>query len=190
MILLVLMLAGTPPGFGQDLSGATPTTRVFPVFIDSRVEEPPVYSGIAPVPRPAADDSVRFQVFMPDAAALEAYGLTIYFEDQDSSFASFFEIVEIRSEVREILEDISQRPEPQALSMISPEGSEGPLRAVLFMKPWRVSDTGLIAVIELRARQDIGPEVPLVLNATVTVVSRTPPTRLLIMQARQEIGWR
>ena len=190
MIVLVLMVIAAQPAFAQDLSGATPTTRVFPVFIDSRIEEPPVYSGIASVPRPAVDDSVRFQVFMPDAAGLEAYGLTVYFEDADSTFASFFEIVEMRSEVREIIEDSTEEPEPRALSLTSPEGSEGPLRAVLFLKPWSVSNTGLIAVIELRAKKDITPEVPLVLNATVTVVSRTPPTRLLIMQARQEIGWR
>lgn len=190
MIVLVLILTAAHSGYTQDLSGATPTTRVFPVFIDSRVEEPPVYSGIAPVPIPSMDDSVRFQVFMPDAAGLEAYGITIYFEDQDNTFASFFEIVEVRSEVREIIEDATEEPEPRALSMTSPEGSAGPLRAVLFLKPWRVSNTGLIAVIELRARKDIGPDVPLVLNVSVTVVSRTPPTRLLIMQARQEIGWR
>ena len=96
----------------------------------------------------------------------------------------------MRSEVREILDDATLAPDPQALEMTSPEGSEGPLRAVLFLKPWRVSNTGLIAVIELRAKKDIGPQVPLVLNAKATVVSRTPPTRLLIMEARQEIGWR
>ena len=79
MIVLVLILTAAHSGYTQDLSGATPTTRVFPVFIDSRVEEPPVYSGIAPVPIPSMDDSVRFQVFMPDAAGLEAYGITIYF---------------------------------------------------------------------------------------------------------------
>lgn len=184
MTFLLLSWIAAQPTIGQDLAGATPTTRVFPVFIDSRIEEPPVYSGVA------ADDSVRLQVLTPDAAALEAYGLTVYFENEDSTFSTHFEIVEVRSEVREILDDATLAPDPQALEMTSPEGSEGPLRAVLFLKPWRVSNTGLIAVIELRAKKDIGPQVPLVLNAKATVVSRTPPTRLLIMEARQEIGWR
>ena len=70
MTFLLLSWIAAQPTIGQDLAGATPTTRVFPVFFDSRIEEPPVYSGVA------ADDSVRLQVLTPDAAALEAYGLT------------------------------------------------------------------------------------------------------------------
>tara|TARA_Y100000588_G_scaffold374643_2_gene449974 strand:+ start:2955 stop:3443 length:489 start_codon:yes stop_codon:yes gene_type:complete len=157
---LLLSRIAAQPTIGQDLAGATPTTRVFPVFIDSRIEEPPVYSGVAPVPRPAADNSVRLQVLMPDAAALEAYGLTVYFENEDSTFSTHFEIVEVRSEVREILDDATLAPDPQALEMTSPEGSEGPLRAVLFLKPWRVSNTGLIAVSSSERKRTLAPRSP------------------------------
>jgi len=35
-------------------------------------------------------------------------------------------------------------------------------------------------VIELLAKQDIPPDLPLVLDVNITVVSATPPTRLCI----------
>lgn len=178
------------PVLAQDLAGAVPTTLTFPLYIDPQVEEPPVFSGTLPMPRPSEGDSIALQVFMPDAAGKEAYAITVFFDDPDSVFTSNFDIVRVRSEVQPILGDETLDPEPQAVQLTSPEGSPGPLRAVLFINPWTLSNTGLIAVIELVARKAIGSDIPLVLNATATVMSETPPTRLLMMTARQEIGWR
>tara|TARA_Y100001934_G_C11995823_1_gene605320 strand:+ start:210 stop:395 length:186 start_codon:yes stop_codon:yes gene_type:complete len=57
------------------------------------------------------------------------------------------------------------------------------------MTPWHVSYTGLVAVVKLLAKQNIPPHLPLVLDVNVTVVSKTPPTGLFIMEARRRIGW-
>jgi hypothetical protein len=176
----------------DDLSSATPTSKDFPLFIDSRVEDPPRYNGQGAIPRPSAGDSIEFQVFMPDAAGLEAYSFQLAFQDTGSSFSNHFDIMSARTEARPLLpvpED-QKLPDFRALHLDSPRGSEGPRRSALLLTPWNVSYSGLIGVIKLLAKKDIPINLPLVLDVNITVLSKTPPTRLFIMKARQEIGWR
>ena len=63
----------------------------------------------------------------------------------------------------------------------------GPHRSTLLFAPWNVPYSGLMDVIELLAKQDIPPDLPLVLDVNITVVSATPADPAL-HQLRQEIG--
>ena len=176
----------------QDLSSASPTTKDFILLIDSNVEDPPRYNGQSAIPRPSLGDSIEFQIFMPDAAGLEAYSFQLAFQDTGSTFSDHFDILSARTEARPLLpvpED-QQLPDFRALHLDSPRGSEGPQRSTMLLSPWHVSYSGLIGVVKLLAKKDIPYDLPLVLDVNITVVSKTPPTRLFIMRARQEIGWR
>lgn len=189
---MILLLLSFPPTHADDLSGATPTSKDFPLFIDSNVEDPPRYNGQSAIPRPAAGDSIEFQIFMPDAAGLEAYAFQLAFQDTGALFTDHFDILNARTEARPLLpvpED-QKLPDFQALHLDSPRGSSGPSRSTLLLAPWHVSYSGLIGVIKLLAKKDIPSDLPLVLDVNITVVSKTPPTRLFVMKARQEIGWR
>lgn len=191
-ILLASLLVSSSSICAQELASATPTTREFVLLIDSQVEDPPRYSGQGAIPRPAVGDEIEFQVFMPDAAGLEAYAFQLAFQDTGQIFSEHFDILEARTEARPLLplpED-ERLPDFRALRLDSPRGSDGPLRGTLLLHPWHVSYSGLIGVVKLLAKKDIPYDLPLVLDVNITVVSKTPPTRLFIMRARQEIGWR
>ncbi len=188
-ILLILLFLS--PVHADDLSGAAPTSKDFPLFIDSNVEDPPRYNGQSPTPRPAAGDSIEFQIFMPDAAGLEAYAFQLAFQDTGALFTSHFNILEARTEARPLLPlpDDHRLPDFQALHLNSPRGSSGPSRSTLLLLPWHVSFSGLIGVVKLLAKKDIPSDLPLVLDVNITVVSKTPPTRLFVMKARKKISW-
>jgi hypothetical protein len=190
----VILLLALPclTSASDDLSGAAPTSKDFPLYIDSNVEDPPRYNGQGAIPRPAEGDSIEFQIFMPDAAGLEAYAFQLAFQDTGALFTEHFDILEARTEARPLIpvpED-QKLPDFQALHLDSPRGSSGPSRSTLLLTPWHVSFSGLIGVVKLLAKKDIPSDLPLVLNVNITVVSKTPPTRLFVMKARQEIGWR
>lgn len=186
----LLFFAGATPA--QDLASATPTTRDFLLFIDTNAEDPPIYNGLSAVPRPSLGDSVEFQIFMPDAAGLEAYAFQLAFQDTGRIFSEHFDILNAQTEARPLLPvpKDDELPEFRALHLDAPRGSDGPLRGTLLLTPWHVSYSGLIGVVKLLAKKDIPYDLPLVLDVNITVVSKTPPTRLFVMRARQEIGWR
>jgi hypothetical protein len=189
---ILLLIFSISPTHADNLSGATPTSKEFPLYIDSNVEDPPRYNGLSAISRPAKGDSIEFQIFMPDAAGLEAYAFQLAFQDTGATFTEHFDILEARTEARPLLpvpED-QKLPDFQTLHLDSPRGSSGPSRSALLLSPWHVSFSGLIGVIKLLAKKDIPSDLPLVLDVNISVVSKTPPTRLFVMKARQEIGWR
>jgi hypothetical protein len=192
MLVLPLCLFISIPTAAQDLASASPTTKEFYLLIDAKVEDPPRYNGQGAIPRPAAGESTTFQIFMPNAAGLEAYAFQLAFQDTGQVFSNQFEILEARTEARPLLPvpDSRRLPDFQALELDSPRGSDGPQRGALLFTPWHVSYSGLIGVVKLLAKKDIPYDLPLVLDVNITVVSKTPPTRLFIMRARQRIRWR
>ncbi len=176
----------------QELSSATPTSKDFYLLIDSNVENPPVYNGQGAIPRPTVGDSIEFQGFMPDAADLEAYSFQLAFQDTGTIFSDHFDLLSARTEARPLfpVTEDQDLPDFRAFHLDSPRGSDGPQRSTLLLSPWHVSFSGLIGVIKLLTRKDIPSDLPLVLDVNITVVSETPPPRLFIIKARQEIGWR
>lgn len=161
-------------------------------MIDSNVEAPPRYNGTGTLPRPAEGNSIEFQIFMPDARGLEAYSFQLAFQDTGSIFSNHFDILSATTEARPLLpvpED-KRLPDFRALQLDSPRGSAGPHRSTLLITPWHVSFSGLIGIVKLLAKKDIPPDLPLVLDVNIAVLSKTPPTRLFIMKARQKIRWR
>ena len=192
VFISLLLFFSSPVHPQDDLSFATPTSKDFYILIDSNVEDPPRYNGRGAIPRPAEGDSIEFQVFMPDAAGLEAYSFQLAFQDTGAIFSDYFDILAASTEARPLLPvpDDQKLPEFRALQLDSPRGSDGPHRSALLITPWHVSYTGLIGVVKLLAKKDIPSDLPLVLDVNIAVLSKTPPTRLFIMKARQEIGWR
>jgi hypothetical protein len=79
VFISLLLFFSSPVHPQDDLSFATPTSKDFYILIDSNVEDPPRYNGRGAIPRPAEGDSIEFQIFMPDAAGLEAYSFQLAF---------------------------------------------------------------------------------------------------------------
>ena len=192
ILISVAILLLTSSTHAQELSSATPATKDYILLIDSNVEVPPRYNGNGAIPRPAGGNSIEFQIFMPEAAGLEVYSFQLAFQDTGLIFSDHFDILSARTEARPLLPVPEDQvlPEFRTLQLDSPRGSKGPQRSTLLMTPWHVSNSGLIGVIKLLAKQDIPSDFPLVLDVNIAVLSKTPPTRLIILKARRKIGWR
>ncbi len=192
ILLTAFSLLIISPAHSQDLFAVTPATKDFQILIDSNVEEPPRYSGGGTILRPAMGATTEFQIFMPEAAGMKAYSFQIAFQDTGYIFSNHLAILSARTEARPLLPVPADQSLPgfRALQLDAPRGSKGPLRSTLLKTPWDVSFSGLIGVVKLFARKDIPYNLPLVLDVKITVLSKTRPTRLIILKARQRIYWR
>jgi hypothetical protein len=161
------------------------------LFLDAQVEVPPANSGRQALPRLAAGDSVQFQIFMPAAGGWLAYGLSLAFSDSAGAFSDRFEIGSVRSDFRPPAPGggAPAAADYTALSLDTPRGSRGSVRSILFPEPWTLSSAGLVAVLTLRARQDVDPALPMSVEARVTVLSRTPPERLIQFLGATPVRW-
>ena len=192
--IVISMLAFSSAETAEDrLDGLSPPIRKVKVLVDTRVEDPPVYSGATALPLPTQGETVELQVFLPDAAGRKAFGYILEFDNTGGRFTDNFTIKSARIwKVVPVL-DSQGRPTGYAWSasdMNAPLNSDGPGRSALFAVPLTVPANGLIASLSLEARRNVDRAAPLRLNVSVAVFSITPPTRLWHLRAQQVIPWK
>ena len=168
-ILLVGILLHGAAG-AEALDGLSPPTHQIQVLADTRIEDPPVFSGATSAPLPGPGERIELQVFIPAAAGKEAYGYIVEFDDADGAFSRAFTISDAYTwAVAQVYDQTGWRRIARRIDMPGPVGSAGPGRSILFANSPIVPASGLIATLVL----DV--------NGTV---ARNRPLRFTIHRAR------
>jgi len=186
---VLLALAGGASGDGRVLS---PPIRQVQLIVDSRVESPPVPNGGPFATRPRQGERLAFQVYVPEAVGLSAFGYVLEFDNTDHVFSDYFGVQSAQTWLVKLVRDNPSAPVRallEARDMPTLVGSDAPGCAGLFVDRPGVSPNGLVATFTLLAKQDVPPDLPLNVTVSATVLSRTSPERLWCFRAKQAIRW-
>ncbi len=190
--LIVLIFLFGDAATAQRLGGLSPPFGRVVVLVDTRSEDPPVYSGVTTASPPGQGETLEVQVFVPQAAGKMAFGYIFQFDDTHKVFTDNFKISAAKAWATIPVLDASGQTVEYILSqmdMPTLKDSSNPGRSISFVNPPAVPDNGVVATFVLEARQDVPRDVPLKFTVSVTVYSTTPPTRLWNMKAQQAIYW-
>ena len=175
----------------EALDGLSPPIHQIQVLADTRIEDPPVYSGATTAPLPGPGERIELQVFVPAAAGKEAYGYIVEFDDADGAFSEAFTISDAYTwAVAQILDQAGWRQIARRIDMPAPVGSAGPGRSILFANSPIVPASGLIATLILDVNGTVSRARPLRFTASAAVHATTPPTRIWHYKAQQTVFWR
>ena len=144
------------------------------LYLDTRVEEPAVYTGHGRAVFPKAGETVEFQLFVPSAAGKMGFECSIAFEDPDGAFSGGFRIL---SAVDWSGKDLQPLP-----------GTRGTVRANSRVSFAPVPYSGHVATVTLEPREGRVEGPPLRVRLSVTVVS-IPPRRVWQMDGQQTLHW-
>ena len=189
-ILLVGILLHGAAG-AEALDGLSPPTHQIQVLADTRIEDPPVFSGATSAPLPGPGERIELQVFIPAAAGKEAYGYIVEFDDADGAFSRAFTISDAYTwAVAQVYDQTGWRRIARRIDMPGPVGSAGPGRSILFANSPIVPASGLIATLVLDVNGTVARNRPLRFTASAAVHATTPPTRIWHFRAEQTVFWR
>jgi hypothetical protein len=189
--ILVVTFGLLTPIRAQELAGLSPPIHQVQVYADTRLENPPTYSGATYAALPGPGGSVEVQVFMPEVSGMLAYGYIVEFDDSGGSFTDNFTIAESYTWAEANIRDTAGwRKVRRRIDMPAPVGSPGPGRSILFTSPPSVSASGLIATFVLNAVGVPDRNRPLRFTVSAAVFSTTPPSRIWHYNASQAIYWR
>ena len=187
MHLLILLISLLLPNTHQVLAGGlSPPTLYTQVMVDTRLEDPPRYSGVGFAPRPTKGATLGFQIFLPQVAGNSAFSYLINFGPTEG-FSKYFMIQDAKTWVRFTITS----PDGQvnlAESQVDLKGSSASsARSIHFVAPPNVHGSGHIATLSLQAIEDVPPDLRLKLEVNVATYATTPPSRLLQMKAQATI---
>jgi hypothetical protein len=190
--ILSILLFGSAVA-AQELGGLAPPIRQVIMLVDTRSEDPPVYSGVATAPALAQGQTLDVQVFVPEAAGKMVFGYFLHFDDTDNVFADNFTILAAKAWATVPVLNASGQTVDFKLAqsdMPTLKDSSNPGRSITFANPPAVPSNGVVATFTLKARRDVPRDQFLRFTVSVCVYSTTPPSRLWNMVAQQTVGWR
>ena len=128
--------------------------------IDTTVEETAVDDSTTTVRLPAVGDTVKFQVFLPDAAGKDTYGFNLTFDDTDSVFTNNFTLA---------------TDEDDKLLSTDYDGAKlqgsGKILSALLISGGTFPDNGLVATVVLVAKVDVAETVTVAFDTTATTAA-------------------
>ena len=189
-ILLCLLTCAVAAQTTSDVEGLSPPVRRITLLVDTKGENPPVYSGVSSAALPSTGEILEIQFFLPEAAGRQAFGYIIQFDDVDGRFSNHFTIEESKGWTTVLARDASGQENLKFLGLEAPLGAGGPSRHMTFARPVPVSVTGLLATFKLLTQQAPPRNEPLTFGFTAAIHSTTPPARLWHYRTRQSISWR
>jgi len=159
------------------------------LLVDAQVEDPPVYSGNPVLNLPADGGTVVIQLFMPAAAGLRVFAISLAIQG-NPPLTDEFQIVDARTELRPAPEDAAAEGDPIPLTLDAPLGTAAPVRSVMFPLPRAVSPTGHLADLTLQVTGKFDPSLAEAITARVTCHADTPPIRLWQLNGEARLYWR